>query len=159
MAFSILGQYYSDFFTKRNEMNTNRFLLAGLVGGIVYLLLGYLVWGILLADVMSDPDSAGFMRDTPIWWALIIGNLAMGLLVAYIFERWARISTAETGAVAGATLGAFMAMTYDFVMYGTSNAISLTGVLIDIVAMTIVLAIVGAVVGWMLGRGADAVTD
>lgn len=138
-------------------MSTNKILIAGLVAGIVAFFLGWIVWGMLLAG-MSDTMSGtatGVSRgeDEMIWWALIVGNLFFGLLYAYIFGRWANISTAATGAKAAAMIALIMSVSWDLTMYATTNLMSLNGVIIDIIASTVVSAVIGAVAAWMLGRG------
>ena len=35
-------------------MNTNKFLTGGVVAGVLYFGLGYLVWGVLLSDFMAE---------------------------------------------------------------------------------------------------------
>jgi hypothetical protein len=34
-------------------MNTNKFLIGGIIGGIAYFLIGWLVWGMLLMNFMN----------------------------------------------------------------------------------------------------------
>jgi len=137
-------------------MNTNKILLAGLIGGAASFLLGWLVWGVVLADFMkSNSGSAtGVMKaeSEMVWWALIVGNLAGGLLLALIFGRWGSISTFLTGAKAGAVIGLLIAISVDMTMLATSNIMTLNGALVDILANAVVAGIVGGVVGWFLGR-------
>ena len=45
----------------------------------------------------------GLTKETPIWWALIIGELLLAALVTLIFGRWASISTPLGGLKAGKT--------------------------------------------------------
>ena len=138
-------------------MNMTKILVAGLVGAVVAFVLGYLFWGLLLADFFaSNAGSAtGVMRedsDTQ-WIPMILGHLSWGFLLAYIFGRWASISTAVTGAKAGAILGFLIAFSSDMISLGTSHVSTWTSAIADIVVMTVIFSIVGAVVGWMLGRG------
>lgn len=138
-------------------MSTNKILLAGIVAGIVGFFLGWVVYGMLLSSFYeaNAGSATGVMRGESdmIWWALIAGNLCWGLLMAYIYGRWANISTAATGAQAGAVIGLLIAGAWDFMMYATTNMTNLTGALVDIVAYAVMTAIVGAVAAWMLGRG------
>ncbi|MEO5582578.1 MAG: hypothetical protein ABIR66_07785, partial [Saprospiraceae bacterium] len=62
------------------------------------------------------------------------------------------IRTFSGGAQAGALIGFLMALSFDFVMLGTSNIMNFTGTLVDILASAIMGALVGGVVGWWLGR-------
>ncbi len=144
---------------KTNNMNTNKILATGLVGGVVAFILGFLIWGIALSGVMeSNAGSAtGVMRSEAdfMWIPMILGHLSWGILFAYIYGHWANIKTFATGAKGGATLGFLIGFTYDMINLGSTNIINTTGAIINVVAMTIVSAIVGGAVGWMLGRGAD----
>ncbi|MBK7476585.1 MAG: hypothetical protein IPI11_11450 [Haliscomenobacter sp.] len=139
-------------------MRTNKILLAGLAGGVVYFLLGWLIYGMVLASFMdgqSTPEGMAVMRpdEGMIFWAMIVGNIAGGMLLAVIFGRWANISTWQTGAMAGAVIAGLMAMSYDFLLYGTTNMMTLTGILVDIVVYAVMGAIAGAVVALVLGSG------
>ncbi|MCF8237419.1 MAG: hypothetical protein K9I85_04630 [Saprospiraceae bacterium] len=138
-------------------MSTNKILMSGLVAGIVAFFLGWIVWGMILMGMSESMSGSatGVSRgeDDMIWWALIVGNLLFGFLYAYIFGRWANITTAATGAKAGAMIGLIMSASWDLTMYGTTNVMTLNGVFIDIIASTVVSAIIGAVAAWMLGRG------
>ncbi len=137
-------------------MNTNKILLAGLIGGVASFLLGWLVWGVVLMGFMKENagSATGVMRadNEMIWWALILGNLAGGLLLAMIYGRWGSISTFVTGAKAGAVIGLLIGISYDMIMYATSNIMTMNGALVDIVANAVVTGLVGGVVGWFLGR-------
>ena len=146
------------FFTKLYfEMNTTKVLLATLAGGVVNFLLGGLIYGKLLTGFFaSNAGSAtGAMRGDSdmILWSLILGNFFSAFLLTYIFARWAGISTAPSGMMAGATIGLLMAAAYDFTMYGVSNLSNLNGTIVDILVSGVIGAISGAVIGWVLGYG------
>lgn len=138
-------------------MNTNKLVLAGVVGGAVAFFLGFLFYGLLLADFFSNNmgSATGVMRaDNEMQWGpMVIGHLAWGLLFAYIFMKWATISTFNTGAKAGAVIGLLVAVTFDMINLGTTHVGTMTSALVDIVVMTVISAVVGGVVGLMLGRG------
>ena len=133
-------------------MNT-KVLLAGLAGGIVYFLLGWLVWGILLANVMTPPECIARGDESMIMWAMALSCIIWGLLVAIICSRWAGVSTFAGGANVGAILGAFTSLSWGFSMYSMTTSYTLQDVGIDTVANLVVTAIVGGVVGLVLGRG------
>ena len=140
-------------------MNTNKFLVGGIIGGIGYFLLGWLVWGMLLKDFMANNvgSATGVMRadDQVVWWSLIIGNLFSGFALSYVLNKAGAIS-AGLGAATGAIVGLLISAGFDFTMYGVSNLMNTTGALVDIAASTVVGAIVGAVIGWYLGMGKKA---
>lgn len=137
-------------------MDTSKIIVAGLVGGVVAFILGFLVWGLALNSFMAENtgSATGVMKSEADfnWIAMVLGHLSYGLLFAIVFGRWASISTFATGAKAGAVLGFLFGFTSDMIMYGSTNIMNLTGTIVDIVAMTIIGAIVGGVVALMLGR-------
>lgn len=137
-------------------MNTNKILLAGLAGGAVYFFLGWLLYGMLLMSFFEAHQGAGAAGATRaetdmVWWAMILGNLAAGMVLAIIFGRWANISTVKTGAAAGAVIAGLVALSYDLMIYSTTTMSDLTGVLADVVVYAIMGAAAGAVVAWVLG--------
>ena len=144
-------------FTKSKTMITNKVLIAGLLGALVAFVLGWVIWGVLLVNFMegTSGSATGVMRsdDEMVWWALVLGHLALGMLFALIFSRWAGISTFMTGAKAGAVIGGLMTIFFDMVMLATTHISTPTGAVVDIVASIVSSAITGGVIGWYLGRG------
>ncbi len=137
-------------------MSTNKILIAGLIGGLAAFILGWLFYGTLLMGFFEKNagTATGVTRpmEDMVWWAMILGHLAYGYLFALIYGRWASISTFATGAKAGAVIGGLMALTFDMIMYGSTNISNLTAALVDVVVMAVTGAIVGGVVAWWLGR-------
>lgn len=139
-------------------MNTKS-IVAGLLAGLTLFLLGWLVYGILLADMFAGMAGTATgvaktedeMMSSMHW--LVIGQMALGFLLAYIFAKWANISTFSGGAKAGAIVGAFVAIAWDFTMLGTSNVSTLSSTILDVVVMIVLMAVAGGVAGWWLGRG------
>lgn len=140
-------------------MSTNKILIAGIIGGVVAFLLGYLIWGMLLSDFMKGNmggEITGFEKTEFVWWMMLLGNIAWGLLYAIIFGRWANIRTIQTGAIAGAVIALLIGVSYDFGLYSYSNMMNMTAVFVDILAGGVLGAVVGAVVAWVLGYGEKA---
>ena len=137
-------------------MNWTKLLIAGVVGAAVAFILGWLSWGYLFMDFFQSNagTATGVDRgEDMLWIPMIVGHLAWGFLLAYIFEKWAQIGTFMTGLKAGATIGFMTAFAFDFISYGSTNLTNLTGVIVDIALMTVITAIVGGVVGMLLGKG------
>ena len=136
-------------------MKNNKILVAGLIGGIVAFVMGFLLYGMLFNDFFkSNGGSAtGVERgqEDIVWWAMVIGHLAFGILIAIIYGRWANISTAATGAKSGAILGALIGLV-GFIDYGVTNVSNLSAVCVNVVLMAVNTAIIGAAVAWWLGR-------
>lgn len=140
-------------------MNTKKFIIGGLAGGIVYFLLGYLFYGNLFSDFfMKNAGSAsGVSRpmDQFVWWALALGNIFGGFLLSYVFIK-SKVSSPGSGLLTGAAIGLLMAASYDLISYGTSNLTTTTGVVGDIGIFALMSAITGAIVAWVIGLISNA---
>jgi len=138
-------------------MKTSKLLWAALAGGVVYFLLGWLVYGMLLMDFFekNSGGATGVMREQMVWWSLILGNLLVGCLLAWVFGRWAGIKTFMGGLVGGLVLGFLVSAAYDFTGFGVMNLNNLQGAIVDIVVNTLMMGITGGVVGWVLGMGKE----
>ena len=137
-------------------MNSKNYFLAGILGGIVFFLLGWLVYGMLLMDYMEENAglALGVNRVDMLLWSIGLGSLLYGFFLSYIFSCLGQIKTAAAGAKTGAWIGFLVAGAIDFTMYGTTNISTLNAVAVDILAATVMATITGAVVAWVLGAGA-----
>jgi hypothetical protein len=137
-------------------MNSKNYFLAGILGGIVYFLLGWLVYGMLLMDYMEENAglALGVNRVDMLLWSIGLGSLLYGFFLSYIFSCVGQVKTAASGAKSGAWVGFLVAGAIDFTMYGTTNITTLNAVAVDILAATVLASITGAVVAWVLGAGA-----
>jgi hypothetical protein len=137
-------------------MNSKNYFLAGILGGIVYFLLGWLVYGMLLMNYMEENAglALGVNRVEMLLWSIGLGSLLYGFFLSYIFSCVGQVKTAAAGAKSGAWVGFLVAGAIDFTMYGTTNITTLNAVAVDILAATVLASITGAVVAWVLGAGA-----
>ena len=138
-------------------MNIKKLFIGGITGGVLFFLLGWVIYGMLLMDFMNSHTgvAGNISRPEPDFLYLIIGNLAMGFLMAYIFIK-ANISSLGSGLVTGGVIGLLMAVGYDCTVYATTTIASKTGMAADVIAFTVMSAITGAVVGAVLGMGKKA---
>ncbi|MES2372807.1 MAG: hypothetical protein V4557_09525 [Bacteroidota bacterium] len=136
-------------------MNTSKFIVSGIVGGIVSCLGGYLLYGMLLKDFFASHATVQVMRspETMIWWSLIAGCIFSGLLYSYIFNKWANINSLGGGVSAGLVLGLLSGAAMDLINYGTANMMDITGAVADIGVGGILGALTGGAVGMMNGMG------
>lgn len=135
-------------------MNT-KFLLGGLIGFVLFFLLGWLVYGILLADMMAGYMNTGCTRpmEEMNMGLMVLGNVCFGFLYAYVLSTNSRFASFSGGATGGAIVGLLMSLSYDSMMYAQSTVMnSYNGVIFDVVTWTVLSAIVGGVIGWWLGR-------
>ena len=135
-------------------MNTKKFLIGGLAGGIIYFALGYLFYGNLLSDFFHKNAGTATGVDRAMdqfeWWSLVLGNVFSGCLLSYVFVK-SNVSSAGSGLVTGAVIGLLASASYDFVSHGVTNLMNTTAVLGDIGTFTLMSAITGAIVGWVCG--------
>jgi hypothetical protein len=136
-------------------MNTTKLLLGTLVGTVVYFFGGWLIWGIILKDMMGNMYTAAAMalnKPEPDLMMIALSCLVGAFLMTYIFERWAGIRTLATGAVAGAIISGLMALSYDLGFLAMTNMFnSPSSILVDVLANAVSGALGGAAIGWMLG--------
>jgi hypothetical protein len=128
-------------------MNAKIFLVSGVIGGIVNFLLGWLFYGIIF---MEEFPVNGEINMTMI----ASGSLIWGLFVAYIFNKWAHISTWKTGLQAGAVIGLFLALYYD-IFYNSMNAFDVIDWQImglDIIITITITALSGAAIAVVVDK-------
>jgi hypothetical protein len=127
-------------------MNTTKIFIGGIAAAVIYFLLGYLIYGILLANYMrSFVPGVDRSMDTLVFWALIVGNLFFGFAISYAVNRSG--ASVVSGIATGFIIGFLFSAGFDFTMYATSHSISLHQVAADAIAFTIISAIAGAVAG------------
>ena len=69
-----------------------KIILGGVAGGILFFILGYLVWGLALMgyyEANYNQCMAKEMEDFS-WWAMILSNFVWAFLLAIIF-KWADV--------------------------------------------------------------------
>ncbi|MBK8706067.1 MAG: hypothetical protein IPN33_22575 [Saprospiraceae bacterium] len=136
-------------------MDTKKFALGTLAGGVAFFLLGWLLYGMLFMKFFeaNAGTATGVNKVEMDWLFLILGNLCMGALFSYIFVRWAGINTAMGGLKGGAVIGLLFAAGVDLTMYGTTNISNITATFVDIALWVVMGALGGAVIGWVVGMG------
>ena len=106
-------------------------LYSGLVGTIVYCLLGWLVYGILFPDLAPREESPLFIS---------LGCLFYAFIFAVIFTRWTSISKFSTGFNAGLIIGVLYAMSYHFFIISGSGSFDFITFLKEIVIGSLMTA-------------------
>ena len=133
----------------------SKLIVRGLVGGLSYFLLGWVVWGMLLMNFMmahgSSAATAVYRAEADfIWWAMILGNLSFGFLLTYVLDK-SKITDLKESAMTGALVGLLLSSGVDLMMFAQMNLMDLTGVVTDIAAMTFVSGVVGAIISLLKG--------
>lgn len=135
-------------------MNLQKILVSGILVGVVSFFLGWLIWGILLADFTKIAGMAPVSRAETdmVMWAMIASNLLWGIFLAYVFVQWANITTFQTGAIAGATLGFIIVLALDMGFYAMTTMYTIEDIVKDVLINTVYMALLGGILGWWLGR-------
>lgn len=136
-------------------MNSNKFLIGALIGGIVNFFGGWLIYGMALHNAMMGYMSEGakaMHRPDMNLFVTFISCLLVGVLLALIFERWAGIRTLQSGAMAGAIIMGLFWLSTDLnftamTTFYTSNM----GIVLDVLAAAVLGGLTGGAIGWWLG--------
>src|SRR3989339_1194885 len=99
-------------------MKTNKILLGGIIGGVSFFLLGWLIYGVLLMDYLTANYNQCAMRPMQemIWWALVLSNLALGFLLSIVFS-WSNTTGIMAGAKVAAITGLLLSLYLDLSFY------------------------------------------
>ena len=87
-----------------------------------------------------------------VMWAMIVSNLVFGIFLAYVFVRFGDVNSWMAGAKEGAIFGLLYVVSLDLGFFAMSNMHTMNSMLADIALNTVYCAVVGAVMGWWLGR-------
>ncbi len=136
-------------------MDMKRLLTGTIVGGVLLFALGYLFYEMLLADFFAANagSATDVWRETPIYGALVAGELMMAALVTIAIDKMGASSMAA-GAKVGAILGFMVWFSVDFIYYGLSNMSNLTATMADPVVEIVRVGIVGAAIAAVLAKTA-----
>jgi hypothetical protein len=137
-------------------MNSNKSLLAGIAGGIVLFLLGYLIYGMLLSDFMKthSGSATGVSKNANEYmlWLIGVANLIYAFLLVYIFGK-AGVVSVGSGFATAAIVGLLTSASTDCINYATTNLLTGSGMAADVIAFTVLSGVGGAVIGWVKGTG------
>jgi hypothetical protein len=131
-----------------------KILRGTLFGGIAFFFLGWLVYGILLADFSLSNYNQCMNRSMTdmVWWALIISNLVSALLITLIL-KWSGATSFIDGLRMGALFGLLFSISIDLSFYSmTTYFNNFSGIVADIVASTFMSSVTGAVIVMLWGK-------
>lgn len=137
----------------------SKILIAGILTGIVSFLLGWVVWGMFLMDYYESNmiSYEGLEKENMNMVAMVIAQLAGGIMLAYIIGNFSGTINLQRGATIGAIIGLLWSLSIDMYYLAMMNMFANnTVIIVDVIVNTIFSAILGGLVGWYLGRGAKA---
>ena len=135
-------------------MDTKRFVIGTLVGGITMYLVGYLIWGLAFAEFFAANvgSATGVARESSLVWAVVLGTLSLGALVTLAVGSQAGGLTILNGLKVGAIVGFLVWFGVDFMHYGVRNIFNLTATIVDPMLEIVRTGIGGAVIAAVLGK-------
>lgn len=137
-------------------MNWTKFILATLIGGIAYFLLGWGVYGVLLKDAIAIPaefkGTVEYPEDQFKISLMFASCLVWAALFAFIFMRWANISTFVGGLKAGALLGALITSSSLLGLAAQFRIWTVSSIPMELVANVICSGLMAGLIGWFIGR-------
>ena len=144
-------------------MNT-KLIVATLVGTVVAFLLGWLVWGYLLMSYFSshmvDYSCSGLIRVEADMmsrlWAIALANLVWSFLLAWIFQKWANITSAMQGFIWAAVIFFLITTGTSLLQWSQMNLMDWQTYAVYTLVSAAFWGVVGAVIAWMLGMGKKA---
>lgn len=133
-----------------------KIIIAGVIAGIVSFFLGWLVWGILLMDFYEKGmvSYEGMEKEDPNLPIMGLAQIISGLLLAYIIGNFNGKMNWRRGMNIGAVVGFLLTLSMDLFFFAMMNWYKdMKFVFVDTAINTIFTALLGAIVGWYLGRG------
>lgn len=135
-------------------MNTKQWVAGIIGGGVVLIVLGYILFEMLLGSfyAANGGSATGVNRDPQIIWALAVGALAYAALMLNAFKAHAASLNMVSGMKVGATVGFLLWLCADFTLYGITNINNLTLTIVDPLVELVRGGVTGAVLGALLPR-------
>ena len=134
-------------------MDAKRFLIGTVVGGAALFAVGFLVYGLALAN--AYPPTV-IDREEPLLLWLFVGQLAWAALLTVILGKWPGGSTPKGGFMAAAIVGFFVSIALGLGFYSMTTLPTSVMSFVDPLVSGVVFGIAGAAIGWTLGMGAPA---
>ncbi len=129
-------------------MNAKQLAVGIIVGTLVSMIVGYVIWDVLVADFFASNmgSATGVMRDTQLLWAVIIGTASYTALIALALGAQSGELTIAGGLKVGAIVGFLVWFSVDFILFGIMNVNTLTIAIVDPILEAIRAGITGAAI-------------
>lgn len=129
-------------------------LISGLVGGIVFFLLGGLFYAYLFSEFFSShiPEGMEIVYKEPDLAYIFAADILLGLFLGFVFDKWANIRSFSKGATLGFILVLAFSIHFNLIFSGTTNMVDLATGCADICISAVMGAIGGGIIGLILGK-------
>ena len=129
-------------------MNAKQLTVGIIVGTLVSMIVGYVIWNVLAADFFASNmgSATGVMRDTQLLWAVLIGTASYTALIALALGAQSGELTIAGGLKVGAIVGFLVWFSVDFILFGVMNVDTLTSAIVDPILEAIRGGITGAAI-------------
>jgi hypothetical protein len=130
-----------------------KILRGTIFGGIAFFLLDWLIYGILLMDYISaNMSQCARPSGEMVWWAKIVSDFVSALLLTLIL-KWSGAKGIVDGLKIGAILGILYTLWTDLYFWSITTMYNNFGAMVvDVVAYTIIIAVVGLVIVLLWGK-------
>jgi hypothetical protein len=135
-------------------MNAKQLTVGIIVGTLVSMIVGYVIWDVLAADFFASNmgSATGVMRDTQLLWAVIIGTVSYTTLIALALGAQSGELTIAGGLKVGAIVGFLVWFSVDFILFGIMNVNTLTVTIVDPILEAIRAGITGAAIAAVVAK-------
>ena len=130
-------------------------IVAGLIGGVAFFFLGWLIWGIVLHSFMAGYSNEVCNRppEEMNMILMVVANLAWGLTMSYILSNWHGDNHFAKGLRIGAIVSVAIGLSFDLMLMTMTTMVSSYVVIgVNVIANAVVGGIVGGIICWWLGR-------
>jgi len=134
-------------------MDAKKLVTGAVVGTVAQLVFGFLIFQLLFASFYEAnlSGAADLLRETPLLWPVVLGNLSLAVLVTLAIDQTGADSLLK-GFKVGAIVGFLVWFGVHFNMYGSMDLANLTVIIVDPFLELIRTGITGAVIGLVMGR-------
>ncbi|MDA0794219.1 MAG: hypothetical protein O3C13_06340 [Bacteroidetes bacterium] len=121
-------------------------LISGIIGTVVYYLLGWLVYGFLLPERTSGEESMLF---------IFLGCLFYAFIFAYIFCKLVPKTNFKSGFISGLILGGLLALSMYF-FYNLSGEFNIVSIIEELIIGGMMIAFMNGAITYVISKTNDA---
>lgn len=134
-------------------MNT-KVLLAALAVTVFYFFAGWVIYGMALTQIYADGMTPyeGLINEMPKMGPLVLMNIGWAFLIVLVTDKTSK-GNLQGGFITGLWVGFLVVASYNFSMAAFYNLMSTQLLIIDTLSATLMVAVGGAIGGWILDFG------